>query len=70
MNPAPQSDIKAWSAKWAANERAKAANMAAFSRLPRDARERAFGLVRERIGSSRVHIEELIEAARELKEMA
>lgn len=65
-----QSDIKAWSQKWAANERAKAASHAAFMGLSRDARERAFALVRERIGSSVVHIEELIEAARELEEMA
>lgn len=64
------SDLKTWSARWAANERSKAAEHAAFSRLPRDARERAFELVRERIGSSTVHIEQLIEAARELKEMA
>jgi hypothetical protein len=39
-------------------------------RLPRDQREAAFQLVRGRIGSSVVHIEELIEAARELQEMA
>jgi hypothetical protein len=65
-----QSDIKAWSQKWAQNERAKAASHAAFMRLPRDAREAAFQLVRERIGSSVVHIEQLIEAAIELREMA
>lgn len=64
-----QSDIKAWSQKWAANERAKAANHAAFMRLPRAERERAFALVRQRIGSSVVHVEELIEAARELEEV-
>lgn len=66
---ANQSDIKAWSQKWAANERAKASSHAAFMRLPRDARERAFARVKERSGSATVHIEELIEAAIELREM-
>lgn len=62
-----QSDIKAWSQKWKDNERAKAAKHAAFSRLPRDARERAFELVRQKQGGDcRVHIEDLIKAHEEL----
>jgi hypothetical protein len=64
-----QSDIKSWSQKWEALERSEAARHAAFARLPRATRERAFEAVRARTGSATVHIEQLIEAAIELREM-
>jgi transcription initiation factor TFIIIB Brf1 subunit/transcription initiation factor TFIIB len=62
-----QSDVKAWSQKWKNNEELKAKKHAAFSRLPRDQREAAFQLVKERQGGDAVvRIEDLIKAHEEL----
>jgi hypothetical protein len=56
-------NIQADIARWQENERAKAARHAAFTKLPRAARERAFELVRERQGGlAVVRIEDLIKA--------